>query len=156
MTLPYLTPLDDDTQRAHGIAAPWPLAIADRVRFSELDPLNHVNNAAYMSWFEGIRVRYFHEWDISQYRAGDPRLVIRRAEVDYLREMNMGEDYILTARTVSFRNTSFTMEYALWAGDLRATGSAVVVMLAPDGSGKMPIPEALRRRFEQVDGARPA
>lgn len=156
MTLPYLTPLDPDTQRAHGIAAPWPLAIADRVRFSELDPLNHVNNAAYVSWFEGIRVRYFHEWDISHYRAGDPRLVIRRAEVDYLREMRMGEDYILAARTVSFRNTSFAMEYALWAGDLRATGSAVVVMLAPDGSGKMPIPEALRRRFEQVDGARPA
>lgn len=156
MPLPYLTPLDADTQRAHGIAAPWPLAIADRVRFSELDPLNHVNNAAYISWFEGIRVRYFHEWDISHYRADDPRLVIRRAEVDYLREMRMGEDYILTARTVSFRNTSFTMEHALWAGDLRATGSAVVVMLHPDGSGKMPLPGALRQRFEQADRARPA
>ena len=156
MPLPYLTPLDADTQRAHGIAAPWPLAIADRVRFSELDPLNHVNNAAYVSWFEGIRVRYFHEWDISHYRAGDPRLVIRRAEVDYLREMRMGEDYILAARTVSFRNTSFTMEYALWAGDLRATGSAVVVMLEPDGSGKRPLPEALRQRFAEVDGAHPA
>ncbi|WP_212525962.1 thioesterase family protein [Actibacterium sp. MT2.3-13A] len=156
MTLPYLTPLDADTQRAHGIAAPWPLAIADRVRFSELDPLNHVNNAAYLSWFEGIRIHYFRDWDISHYRPGDPRLVIRRAEVDYLREMRLDEDYILTARTVSFRTTSFTMEYALWAGDLRATGAAVVVMLAPDGSGKMPLPDALRQRFEQVDGARAA
>jgi acyl-CoA thioester hydrolase len=156
MTLPYLTPLDADTQRAHGIAEPWPLAIADRVRFSELDPLNHVNNTAYLGWFQAIRIRYFHDWDISHYRPGDPRLVIRRAEVDYLREMRMGEDYILTARTVSFRNTSFTMDYALWAGDLRATGSAVVVMLEPDGSAKRPLPEALRRRFVDIDGARPA
>jgi len=29
-------------------------------------------------------------------------------------------------------------------------------MLEPDGSGKRPLPEALRQRFAEVDGAHPA
>jgi len=48
MTLIYNTPLSAAQQVVQGIAPVQPLAIADRVRFSELDPLNHVNNTAYM------------------------------------------------------------------------------------------------------------
>ena len=33
----------------------WSFGMRDRVRFSELDPLNHVNNAAYLSWFETVQ-----------------------------------------------------------------------------------------------------
>lgn len=64
MTLLYHTSLDAATQTALGITPPAPLAMADRVRFSELDALNHVNNAVYMSWFERLRVRYTQDWGV--------------------------------------------------------------------------------------------
>lgn len=154
MTLPFLTPLDADQQRAAGLGSAWPLAVLDRVRYAEIDAQKHVNNVAYMTWFEGLRARYCQMWGISQFTESDPLVVIRYADINYLREMSMGEDYVLTARTVSFRNTSFTQHYGLFVnGELRTTGSAVAVLLRPGGAGKMPLPDSLRQRFIEVDGA---
>lgn len=154
MTLPCLVPLSPDQQRAAGVPQTWPLAVADRVRFSELDRLNHVNNTAYLVWFETIRIRYFQDWGISHYRPQDPRLVIRRTEADYLAEMHMDELYVITIRCAAFRTTSFTLHSEVWAGGTRrAAFGGVVVMLDPDGSGRYAIPPALRQRFLTVDGA---
>ncbi len=55
----YLVPLSAEEQLALGLSEPQPLAIANRVRYSELDPLNHVNNKAYMEWFETLRTEHF-------------------------------------------------------------------------------------------------
>ncbi|KHA52331.1 hypothetical protein [Sulfitobacter geojensis] len=48
MTLTYHTPLSPAQQVVAGIDPVQPLAMADRVRFSELDILNHVNNKVYL------------------------------------------------------------------------------------------------------------
>ena len=58
MSLPYHTPLDAAHQASAGIDPVQPLAMADQVRFSELDVLRHVNNGVYMAWFERLRIRY--------------------------------------------------------------------------------------------------
>ena len=59
MTLRYHTPLTPAEQIAFGLKTPRPLAMADKVRFAELDILNHVNNKSYMGWFESLRVAHF-------------------------------------------------------------------------------------------------
>ena len=155
MTVPYHTPLTPDQQRAFGLSEPQTLAIADRVRFAELDVLKHVNNKAYMTWFETLRVEYFRLFASACYApdAPQPRTVIGQGTVRYLKEMLMGEDYVVTCQVKAFRKTSYTMEQQLWAGDLRATFSCVLVTLYPDGSGRYPLPEALRQRFITEDGA---
>lgn len=155
MTIPFHTPLTPEQQRAVGLNEPQTLAIADRVRFAELDVLNHVNNKAYMTWFETLRVEYFRLFGEPYFPEGtpQPRIVIGQGTVHYIKEMLMGEDYVATCRVKAFRSTSCTMEQQLWAGDLRATFSCVVVMLYPDGSGRYPIPDALRQRFITIDGA---
>lgn len=154
MTLRYHTPLRPEEQLAFGIETPQPVALADRVRYAELDILNHVNNKAYMGWFETLRVAYFDLICKPFYASGErPRTVLRSADMRFVREMLMGEDYVATARVTAVRNTSYTMEQQLWAGDLRATMTAVMVMLHPDGSGRWPLPRDLRRRFVDQDGA---
>lgn len=153
--VPYHTPLDPDQQRAFGVPDPWPLAIADRVRFAELDPLNHVNNVAYLTWFENARVAYFKQAGISRYEddAVEPRIVIRRGEIDWLREMRADEDYVVLSRTVAYRTTSFTMHQEIWAGGTkRAAFTCVIVLLQPDGSGRMPIPAHIIEHFHLIDG----
>jgi hypothetical protein len=57
MTVIYHTPLSPDQQRAAGMPTPQPLAMADQVRFSDLDTNNHVNNTVYFEWFERLRIR---------------------------------------------------------------------------------------------------
>jgi acyl-CoA thioester hydrolase len=156
MDLPYHTPLSADQQRAFGIPSPQPLAMADQVRFSELDVLNHVNNSVYMQWFERLRIRYTQDWGISRYDGGadNPRIVIRSGEIQYLREMLMDESYVVTCRCAAFRTTSYTLVQELWAGGtLRATFDCVLVNLMSDGSAKRPLPDAVKARFLSIDGA---
>lgn len=157
MTLVYHTPLDAGTQAALGITPTAPLAMADRVRFSELDALNHVNNAVYMHWFERLRVRYTQDWGIARpVRHQGPRIVIRSGTIHYRREMLMDEDYVVTCGCTAFRSTSFSLGQQIWSGGtLRATLDCVLVLLQQDGSGRFAIPAPVRHRFVTVDGAQP-
>lgn len=156
MTLTYHTPLSPQTQTTYGLTPPQPLAMADRVRFSEIDALNHVNNVAYMSWFERMRIRYMQDWGISAYnREDDPRIVIRSGAIHYRQEMVLDEDYIATCGCTAWRNSSFSLKQQVWSGGtLRTTFDCVIVLLQPDGSGKYAIPEAVKKRFAEVDGAK--
>ncbi|MGA9254551.1 MAG: acyl-CoA thioesterase [Roseobacter sp.] len=156
MSLKYHQPLTKAEQAEFGITSPAPLAMADQVRFSELDVLNHVNNAVYIQWFERIRVKYTQINGLARSFGGGqgPRIVIRSASIHYRQEVVLDEDYIVTCACTAFRNTSFSIHQELWAGGtLRATLDCVLVLLQPDGSGRYPIPEALRIRFIENDGA---
>ena len=79
-------------------------------------------------------------------------VVLRQVQVDYLAEMKLDDDYVVTGRTTRLRNSSFQMEYAVWSGGaLRTTSSAVLVMV--NENGKCPIPANLRDIFKDRDGA---
>ena len=160
MDLRYLTPLTAEEQRAHGVDQPQAMAMADRVRYSELDVLNHVNNKAYVEWFETLRTEHFFRLCARFYRdMPAPRTVLRNANIHYIKEMVAGQSYIATARVSSYRNTSYTVEQQIWSGGddgdyTLCTGmSGIMVMLYPDGSGRYPLPAALTRYFRDVEGA---
>ncbi len=151
--IPYLTPLNEAALRSFGIPAPWSYGRADRTRFGELDALAHINNTAYLRWLETFRIHYFRDYGISSYGPDDPRIVLRRIEADYLAEMLLEEDYIVTGRTREIRTTSFTMDYAIFSGGtLRCTSSAVLVLLEADGT-KRPLSPDIRQTLIARDGA---
>jgi len=157
MELRYHTPLSPQEQLAHGLNPPQPLAIADRVRYSELDVLNHVNNKVYMEWFEILRTEHFYRLCVPYFKdRGEPKTVLRNAEIHYLQEMVAGQSYITTARIAEFRNTSYTVEQLIWSDGLCTRMKAVVVLLNPEGPGRYPLPEDLKRYFVEVEGAVPA
>ncbi len=153
---PYLTPLPPDALRAAGIPAPWAFGQADRVRFYELDALGHVNNTAYLRWFETTRVAWFAEYGISHYRPEDPTFVVRAITCEYRAPMFLNDPYIITARCSGFRTTSFTKEYAVWSGgEIKVAGTAVIVMTDAPGTTKLPLPEEMRAVLVARDGAKP-
>ena len=155
----YHTPLSPSAQHELGNDPVQPLALADRVRVSELDVLNHVNNAVYMEWFERLRVRYAQDWGLSDYgdhraESENPRIVIAQGTIKYLAEMRMDEDYVVTCRCTGFRTASYTLHQQLWAGGtLRATFDCLMVHLEPDGRGKRPLSDSIRDRFRRIDHA---
>ncbi|MAM60355.1 thioesterase family protein [Maritimibacter sp. UBA3975] len=151
MTLSHLTPLTRADLAAQGIPEPWAFGRADKVRFGELDPLNHVNNATYPGWMETARVGYFDH--IGFDRSGDIRLVLISTSLRYLRPIHLGDSYIVCVRATSFRTTSFTTEYAIYVdGQLATTGEAAMVCLGPDVATKRPLPDDARAAFLR-DGA---
>ena len=151
----FLNQLDTPNLEAMGIHG-WPYGYSDQVRFHELDPLNHVNNASYLSWFENVRVRYFQYYGLSSYGRGDddPQIVVRQQSVDYLAPMFQDERYVVTARTRLLKTSSLIMDYAVHSGGaVRASGSAVLVSLEQDGTARRPHKDAAIKRILATDGA---
>lgn len=154
MTLAYHQPLTGTALLNTGVPAPFVMGLADRVRYAELDPLDHANNTAYFRWFEAVRILYVRDLGLSHYRHGiDPRLVIRSTSCTFLREMRQDQDFVVACRTRAYRQSSFTMEYAVFAPEKTAEGEAVVVMQTPDGQGKYPLPADVVTTMSKRDGA---
>jgi len=155
--IPFLTPLNPEQQQQAGLPKIWPLAMADRVRFNEIDMLGHVNNAAYLTWFEKLRTIYVQECGLTTYdQKNDPRICIRSGEIHWKKEMRRNEAYIVTARATAYRTTSFTIASEIWAGDLRAIFSCVCFTLMPDGFARRPLSQTFIDHMRTIDGALPA
>jgi YbgC/YbaW family acyl-CoA thioester hydrolase len=93
------------------------------VRWADIDALQHVNNAVYLSYFEQARIDYFRalgcwDWD----KVG---MLLARTEVDYLRPLLIRDRAWILTRTVKLGTKSFEMEYLIvreaqdWSADLR-------------------------------------
>ena len=134
----YINELDGSALNAQGIAG-WPYGMADQVRFHELDALAHVNNVAYLRWFETLRVRYIQAYGMTSYTSEDPQLVVRAQSADYLAPMFQDEHYIVTTRARLLKTSSLIMDYAVFSGGaIKATGDAVIISLEQDGKTRRP------------------
>jgi acyl-CoA thioester hydrolase len=156
MALPLLTPLDIPTLRARGVPAVFRIGQADRVRFHELDALDHVNNAVYLSWFETFRVAYMRDYGIAAAASSGSRpvLVLRNVDVEYRAPLHLDEVYIVTGRSMSYRRTSWKMQYAVVArGQVCALGHAVIVLMEADAVTRKALPQAFVDVIVEKDGA---
>ena len=156
MTFPLLTPLPVSQLRDLGIPEPFVFGQGDRVKFHELDVLDHVNNARYLSWFETFRIAYLRAYGISRYedRKDRPVLVLRSVSVDFRAPLHLEDVYVVAGRTRAYRNTSWTMEYGVWSqGRLCATSEAVIVLMESDFTTRRPLPESYVAAFAERDGA---
>ena len=149
----FLTLLDTDTLADAGLGG-FSYGYRDRVRFYELDALNHVNNVVFLRWFETIRVAYFQDYGFSKYSPDDPMLVVRRATADFIAPAHQNDEYVVAARTRVIKPSSFVMAYAVASeGKLWATGDAVVVSVDRDGKTRRAHrPEAIESVVKK-DGA---
>lgn len=150
----YLKPLDRHALEALGIEG-FAFGYADRVRFGELDALNHVNNVVYLRWFETIRVEYIRAYGVSHYGADDdPQLVVRRVTADYFAPVLQHQSYVVTARTSLVKESSFIMTYGVFVEGRQMTeGEAVCVSLTPDGTARQPIRANAVEAMVARDGA---
>ena len=146
--------LDRPALEALGIEG-FAYGYADRVRFYELDALNHVNNVVFLKWFETVRVRYVQDYGLSRYGApDDPQLVVRRITGDFFAPMFQDQRYVVATRTTLVKPSSFIMEYGVFVdGEKKAGGEAIGVSLTPDGTARQPHrAEAVKMMIER-DGA---
>lgn len=152
----YHEMLGDKVQRQFGIGEPAPVALGDRVHHDDCDALGHVNNTRYMVWFERLRITFMAHYGIGGLAVpGDPRVVIRSGHMHWMAEMFWREDYIATCRCTAMRRTSMTLQQTIWTqGKQCAQFDCILVMLSPDGIGRMAISDDIRARL-QADGAVP-
>jgi acyl-CoA thioester hydrolase len=122
-----------------------PFIEEQKVRYRDLDPYGHVNNAVHLSFFESARVAYLaalsgtRERDVPEGgRLPGVRYVVAENNVRYREPVYLGDRLFCGARIVSVSDRSFTMAYELRAGDsyeggkTAAEGTTSLVFLDPE------------------------
>jgi acyl-CoA thioester hydrolase len=102
------------------------------VRYQDLDPYGHVNNAVHLQFFEAARIAYLaalvEVHGLGPLEAGDipgVRYVIAEATVRYKAPIYFEDALFCTANVRTVGNRSFTIDHELRAGESFETGRLV-------------------------------
>ncbi len=126
----------------------FPVVVPVQIRYADLDTYSHVNNAAYLSFLEVVRLAYFRRLGVTLDRLST---VVVRVEVDYRRPILLEQRVEVGCSTEKIGKSSYTMHYRIEAdGELATEARSVLVHLA-DGR-PAPIPSQLRAAVEHLEG----
>ncbi len=135
------------------------------VRYQDLDPYGHVNNAIHLSFFESARVAYWRalarQLDVEGLEAGDfpgVRYVIAEATVKYKAPIFLDDELYAAASIRTVTERSYTMDFELRTGEsfeegtLAAEGSAAHVFYDPAAGEVRPRPEWFLSAVAELEG----
>ncbi len=124
------------------------------VRYGDLDPYGHVNNAVYLEFFEEVRLAYWRALaDLAgaeETEAGDirgARYVIAETTIRFKSLVFLSHSLYGAARISTVGNRSYAMDFELRTGEsfetgtLAAESSAAHVFFDPDTGEVQPRPD---------------
>jgi acyl-CoA thioester hydrolase len=126
--------------------ADFPHRVTDIIRYADLDPQGHVNNAVFSTYFESGRVAMFRNPDLG-IGVLDATYVLVRQEIDFLHEMRWPGNVEIGTALAELGRSSFTMVQTIFCGDVcAAAGRATLVMLDTTTRRARPLtPDAIAR-----------
>jgi acyl-CoA thioester hydrolase len=122
-----------------------------KVRFSDCDMMQHVNNAVYLNYFEEARIHYFRQilgtdWDWK--REG---ILLRKNELEYLKPVFLHDPVEIAVFLKHLGEKSFTLTYEVRVNqDLRTTGTSVLVCFDSSVMRSIPIPAKMRDGLNRI------
>lgn len=129
--------------------ADYPHRTTEIIRFGDLDPQGHVNNAVFSTYFELGRVAIFRDPDLG---VGVPNasFVLVRQEIDFLRELRWPGNVVVASALAELGRSSFTITQAIFRDDnCVAAGRATLVMIDTVSRRPRPLPPEIVARLEQ-------
>lgn len=119
------------------------------VRFRDLDPLNHVNNAVFNTYFEEARVQFIEE--IPEFKksvASGFSFVLVHLEIDYIKPIFLDETVWVGSAIESFGNSSirgFQAIYSKESHELKAVADTTGVWFSLERNRPAKLPELKKR-----------
>jgi len=142
----------------------FPVSTRVHVRFADCDMFGHVNNACFFTYMEQARVEYFKRFPEINFleKKETPALSIILAEISCTFKSPAAVDEVLQVkiRTSEVKRSSFLMEYEIAeekTGRRVAEGRSAQVMFNYMENKSVPIPESIRKKFDEIErrGDRP-
>ena len=123
------------------------------LRYSDQDPMQHINNVAIAAILESGRVGLLHHI-FEGVDFPDNRMVLGRVSIDYLREVTYPGTVDVCGRLVRVGNRSFTSQYGLFQnGECRVVSESTNVFFDPEKRiSREPEPEIRAHLMAQVAG----
>ena len=133
----------------------FPIQKRIEVRWGDMDAMGHVNNATYFTYFESSRIEYFHAVDL--YSAGEETHgpALAHAECNFRQQVHYPATIIVNARCAKIGTKSIRFEHVLTLepdGHVVADGCGIIVWIDYATGKSIPVPEDLRKRFEDFEG----
>jgi acyl-CoA thioester hydrolase len=126
----------------------YPHQVTDIIRYADLDPQGHVNNAVFSTYLETGRVAMFRNRDLG-IGVENATVVLVRQEIDFLRELRWPGEVMVGTALATLGRTSFTMAQVIFAGEhCAAVGRATMVMLDATTRKPRPLPPEAIARLE--------
>lgn len=125
------------------------------VRYSDLDPQWHVNNAKFLSYFEQARISYVSHlglWDGRSFH--DVGFILAEVRLTFLVPVLFRQPVQVGVRVAHLGNKSLRMEYQLIDADTRqvlATGDSVLVTYDYHTQTTVPIPADWRKTISAFE-----
>ena len=127
------------------------------VRYGDLDPQGHVNNASYLTYLEQARIAYIRHlglWDGGSFL--NIGVILAEVRLTFKAPILWGQPIRVGVRTTRLGNKSFTIDYQIVDGDTRqlhATATTIQVAYDYHQAITIPIPDHWRQtlaEFEQI------
>jgi acyl-CoA thioester hydrolase len=122
----------------------------ERVRFRDLDPMGHVNNAVFLTYLEQARVAFFSEMGAAT-GLEDMNMIVARVEIDFKAPVRLGQEVEVFVRASRFGTKSFDLDYELRVdGQLVAVAKSVQVAYDYKRREPVPVPAEWREKLSAV------
>jgi len=127
----------------------FPYRLTDNVRFGDLDPNQHVNNATYAVYFETGRVSLIRD-PAHGLMPAHASWVLVRLDIHFRAELHWPGTVDLGLAVTKLGRTSATYEQAVFSeGRCVATANAVTVLVDRETRKPMPLPEDVIAGFQR-------
>ena len=128
------------------------------LRYSDLDPVGHVNNNAYGQLVENARTLLFNDAqkisDLNNKELQNKDWVIRRLEFDFLKELRYPGEVDVGIAITQFGNSSMIVHHGVFAKDYcAATAMGVSVYFDLSKRASSPIPKEIRQTMKNLAGS---
>jgi acyl-CoA thioester hydrolase len=126
------------------------------VRYGDLDPQGHVNNACYLTYFQEGRIAYIRSlglWDGRSFL--DVGIILADSQVTFKKSIQYGQPVQVGVRVASLGHKSLRMEYCLedmQTAEELATGSSVLVAYDYARQISIPVPDDWRQALSAFEG----
>jgi acyl-CoA thioester hydrolase len=118
-----------------------------RVRYFEADQQGVVFNMWYLGYFDEAMTEFLEEGGLPYQRMLDSGFDVQlvHTEIDWRAPLRWPAEAAIAVEVEKVGSTSFVLRFDVEAGGADiATGRTVYVVVATDGSGKLPVPPPLR------------
>lgn len=126
----------------------YPFSTVTETRFQDLDPLGHINNVAMAALFENGRVRFNRNLGLERRQPGE-RWLIAAVSINYVAEAHFPEPVEVMSGIGRIGSSSWDVCSAAFQQGV-CVATCVTTIVLTDKSGAKPIPEPLRKRYEEL------
>jgi acyl-CoA thioester hydrolase len=122
----------------------------EQVRFRDLDPMGHVNNAVFLTYIEQARVDFFARAGAAS-RLEDMNMILARVEIDFKAPVRLGQEVEISVRASRFGTKSFDLDYELRVDEeLVAEAKSVQVAYDYDRHEPVALPPDWREKLTAI------